>query len=70
MVAATKKVLQNGVNSLSKIGLKNLGFCQKPQNCVHFEPHDLFQISPIFGPNTYQIIYRETLEFRCQHLQR
>ena len=48
-----KNVLQNGVNSLSKMVLKNLGFCPKPQNFVHFGPYDLVQISPVCGPNTY-----------------
>ena len=42
-----KDVLENGVNFLSKMVLKNLGFCQKPQNFVHFGPYDLVQISPV-----------------------
>ena len=69
MVAATKNVLQNGVNSLSKMVLKNLGFCPKPQIFVHFGPYDLVQIWPVCGLNTYLIMFRETLEFQCQHLQ-
>ena len=64
-----KNVLQNGVNYLSEMIIKNLGFCSKSQNFVHFGPYDLVQISPVCGPNTYQIMYRETLEFQCQHLQ-
>ena len=27
----------------------------------------LFQISPACGPNTYQIMYGETLDFQCQY---
>ena len=53
-----------------KNGFKNLGFCPKSQNSVHFRPYDLVQISPECGPNTYQIMYKETFEFQCQHLQR
>ena len=65
-----KNVLQNGVNSLLEMVFKNLGFSSKPQNFVHFGPYDLVQISPVCGPNTYQIINRESLEFQFQHLQR
>ena len=27
--------------------------------------NDLFQILPVCGSNTYQIIYRKTLDFQC-----
>ena len=37
---------------------------------VHFRPYDLVQISPVSCPNTYQIMYEETSQFQCQHLQR
>ena len=37
-------------------------FCQKAQNFVFFEPYDFVQISPVCGPNTYQIMYGETLD--------
>ena len=38
---------------------------------LHFGRY-LFQISPACGPCTYQIqiMYGETLDFQCQHLQR
>ena len=41
-------------------------FCQKAQNCEYFDQCDFVQTSPACGPNTYQIIYGETLEFYCQ----
>ena len=44
-------------------------FCQKAQNCVYFEPYNFVQISSACGPNTYQIMYGETLDFQCQHQQ-
>ena len=45
-------------------------FCQKkPQNFKKLGPYDFVQILPVWGPNTYQIIYRETLDFQCQHQQ-
>ena len=50
-----------------KNDFKNLFFCQKAQN-VHFRPCNLVQISPECGPNTYQIMYEETLDFQSQHL--
>ena len=40
---------------------------QKAQNFAWFGPNDFVQISPACGPNTYQIMYGETLDFRCQH---
>ena len=41
-------------------------FCQKGQNFEYFVPHDFVQISPACGPNVYQIMYGETLDFECQ----
>ena len=40
--------------------------CQKAQNLVYFVPCDFVQISPACGPNTYQIMYEEILDFQCQ----
>ena len=37
--------------------------------CILFGPYDFVQISPACGPNTYQIMYGETLDFQCQHQQ-
>ena len=39
---------------------------QKTQNFVNFLPYDLARISRARGPNTYQIMYIETLDFQCQ----
>ena len=44
-------------------------FGQNGQNFVYFGPYDFVQISPACGPNTYQIMYGETLDFQCQHQQ-
>ena len=44
-------------------------FCQKAQNFVWLGPYEFVQISPACGPNTYQIMYGETLDFQCQHQQ-
>ena len=44
-------------------------FCQKAQNFAWFGPYDFLQISPACGPNTYQIMYGENLDFQCQHQQ-
>ena len=41
-------------------------WCQKAQNFVYFAPYDFVQISPACGPNTYQMMYGETLNFQCQ----
>ena len=38
-------------------------FGQKAQNFVWFEKYDFVQISPACGPNTYQIMYGEILDF-------
>ena len=45
-------------------------FCEKADNFVHFGPYDLVQTSVGCCPNTYQIMYGETYESPCQHLQR
>ena len=54
-------------STLCKIsGLRNSGFfCQKAQNFAHFGPYDLpvVQILQACDPNTYQIMYGETLDF-------
>ena len=42
-------------------------FCQKTPNFVWFGLYDFVQISPACGPNTYQIMYGETLDSQCQH---
>ena len=44
-------------------------FWSKTRNFVWFGPYDFVQISTARGPNTYQIMYGETLDFRCQHQQ-
>ena len=33
------------------------------------KPYNFVQISLECGPNTYQILYGETLDFQCQHHQ-
>ena len=43
--------------------------CQKAQNLVWFGRCDFLRISPACVPNTYQIMYGETLDFQCQHQQ-
>ena len=73
MIAATSsscKIDSKWRQLFVKNGFKNLGLCPEPQNFVHFEPYDLVQISSVCGPNTYQIMYTEILEFQSQHLQR
>ena len=54
---------------LSKMAFKNLSK-KNPQNFVHIGQYDLVQISPACGTSTYQIMYGDTLDFQCQHLQR
>ena len=44
-------------------------FCQKAQNFVRIGPYVLVKILPVCGPNTYQIMHGETLDFQCQHQQ-
>ena len=50
-----------------KNGFKKPGFCQKTQNFVYFGSYDFVQILPACSPNTYQIMYGETLDFQCHH---
>ena len=38
-------------------------FCQKVQNFACFRPYDFVRISATCGPNTYQLMYGETLDF-------
>ena len=57
-----RNVLQNGVNSFSKM-LNH--FCQKAQIYEYFVPYDLVQISAACDPNTYHIMYGGTLDFPC-----
>ena len=61
--------MQNGVKILSKIVLRNSVFCQEGTKIVPFGPYDLVQILAACRLNTFQILYGETLEFQCQHLQ-
>ena len=49
-----RHVLQNCVNVLSKMVLKELGFMFKSSIFVHFGLYGLVQISPACSPNTYQ----------------
>ena len=50
--------MQNGVNALSKMPFKNLFFFfSKTSHFEHVEPYNLVQISPAYGPITYQIMY-------------
>ena len=51
---------------LSKMVLKNLIFCQKAHNFVHFGQNNLFHILPACGPSMYQTMYGETSDFQCQ----
>ena len=44
-------------------------FCQKDQNFIKSGPYDFVQISHACDPNTYQIMYGETLDFQCQYQQ-
>ena len=44
-------------------------FCQKVQIFLWFGPYDFVQISAAWGPNTYQIMDAETLDFQCPHQQ-
>ena len=57
-------VFQNGVNPSQKWLTI---FCQKAQNFVYFLKYDFVQISSACVPNTYQIMYGETIAFQCQH---
>ena len=50
-----------------KNDFKNPRFCQKAPNFVYFGPYNFVQILPACRPNTYQIMYGETLDFQWQH---
>ena len=41
-------------------------FFQKAQHFVYFVPWDFVRISPARGSNTYQIMYGEISDYRCQ----
>ena len=42
-------------------------FCQKAKTLeISLIPYDFAQITPACGPNTDQIMSRETLDFQCQ----
>ena len=53
------------VNALSKMSLKDTVFLSKISNFVHLGPYDLVQISHARSPNTYQIMYGDTLDLQC-----
>ena len=54
----------------SKMVVKKVNnFLLKSSTFLKFEPYDFVQISPICGPNTYHIMYGDTLDFWCQHHQ-
>ena len=59
-------VFQNVVNTLSKMVNH---FLSKSSVFVQFGPYDFVQISPAYGPNAYQIINGENLDFQYQHQQ-
>ena len=70
-----RNVYQNGVNTLSEMVLKN-GFVCLFVCFFFFVKNSKFCIVRTIrfcsnfiacGPNTYQIMYEETLEFQCQH---
>ena len=50
-----RNLLQNGQRFVKNDFKQLVFFCQKAQNFVQFGPHDLVQISPACGTNTYQI---------------
>ena len=58
--SSLKNVLQNGVNSSSKLVFNNPLFLSKNRFFLHFETYDLVQCSPACKPNTYQLMYGET----------
>ena len=56
-----RNVFQNGINTLSK---NYSPFFVKKHKILYGSDHTIFvQISPASGPNTYQIMYGETLDF-------
>ena len=40
-------------------------FLSNDQNLILFGPYNFVQFSPACGPNTYQIMYGETLDLQC-----
>ena len=48
---------QNGFNSVKNVCINSI--FSKAQHFVHFGSFDLVQISPVCGPNTYQIIWKD-----------
>ena len=63
-------VLQNVVKALSGMVFKNLFFCQKAQNFVHFGPHNLVNFAstcsrPIYISNN---VWRDFLTSEFQHM--
>ena len=42
-------------------------FCQKDQNFVYFKSYNFDQISQACGPNTYQIMFGEILDFNIRN---
>ena len=65
IVSATESSYKMAVKALSKMGLKELDFLSKNSDFVHFGLYNLFQILPACIPNTYQIMYGETLDLQC-----
>ena len=63
-----RNVFQKDVNTFSKMWFFFF-FFQKVQNFIEFGLYDFVQISPARGPNTYQIMYVETLDMQCLHQQ-
>ena len=58
-----RNVFRIGVNTFSKWLTI---FCQIAENFVYSVSYDFVKISPACGPNTYQIMYEEILDFQCQ----
>ena len=44
--------------------------CQKAQCFVYLLPYNFVQVSPACGPNTYQTMYGDALDFQCQRQQK
>ena len=66
MVAAAKTSQQNGINminSLSKMVLKTYVSVQTSKLCTFWTIRFDLNFCQYVGPNTYQIMYRKTLEF-------
>ena len=66
------EMLQEGNLEIDSLALNNcfsdkIFFMSKSSNFVEFGPYNFVQIPPACGPNFYQIMYGETLDFQCQH---